>query len=234
MHRILKRGSIGIGLVGAIACGAAASYGVEKVYGQGTTDYVVKWIQDPAAIGACTPSSKYVIEEILKPLNVAHQPLRILEVGAGNGVCTRAITQHLKAEQFSLDVIEINPQFCTKLKKDFQKNPHVTIHQVDVTKWKPQGKYDVIISTLPLNLLDTHVTQQVLALFEQWIVPGGRLSYVEGAGSSTLTKIFMDTKARKSFDKKYKIITQFKQAHLEKTVSVLRNLPPYYVHHLKF
>jgi phospholipid N-methyltransferase len=233
--RNLKRGEVAATLLlGAVASGVVVSYGLKEVGGPQMTSFAKQWIKDPVVIGACTPSSKYVVEEIMRPLNSVHKPLRVLEVGAGNGVCTHAITDHLKRKKFTLDAIEINPQFCQKLKKDFQSNPCVTVYQADITKWKPTEKYDVIISTLPLNLLDIHITQQVLILFEQWMAPGGRLSYVEGAGSSTLPKIFMSVEARKLFDEKYKCISEFKKAHLDKTVTVLRNIPPYHVHHLKF
>ena len=221
-------------LVGAVVCGGIAGYGVNEMCGDGLKSFVKEWVSDPIGVGSCAPSSKYVTREIVQCLNIKRDhPLRILEVGSGTGVCTREITNHLSGRKYTLDAIEINSTFAQELKKEFKNNSQVTIHEVDITKWKPTEQYDIIVSTLPFNLLPPETTAKVIESYKKWIVPGGRLSYVEGAGSSTLSKIFMNANARTSFDKKYKLVSEFKEAHLDKTVLILRNIPIYYVHHLK-
>ena len=232
----LYRGEINAALlVGAVACTGIAGYSVNEMCGDGLKPFVKEWVLNPKVVGSCAPSSRYVTREIVRCLNVdTDRPLRVLEVGSGTGVCTREITDYLKDRKYSLDAIEVNETFAQSLRAEFKDNKQIVVHQADITKWQPTQQYDVIVSTLPFNLLPLHVTEKVIASFKKWIVPGGRISYVEGAGSSTVSKIFMDTKARETFDIQYKIVTQFKQKYLDKSVLVLRNVPAYYVHHLKF
>lgn len=232
----LYRGEINAAfLVGAVACGGIAGYGVKEMCGDGLKPFVKEWVSNPKVVGSCAPSSKYVTREIVSCLNTDKKKhLRVLEIGSGTGVCTREIVSFLKNKPYSLDAIEINPAFAQALQDEFKDNNHVIIHQVDITQWRPTQQYDVIISTLPFNLLPPKVTAHVIQSFKKWIVPGGRISYVEGAGSSTLSKVFMDTKERITFEKQYKLVSQFKEKHLDKTVLILRNVPAYYVHHLRF
>lgn len=234
--RNLYRGEINAAfLAGAVACGGIAGYGINEMCGDGLKPFVKEWVSNPIGVGSCAPSSKYVTKEIVRCLDVkTDHPLRILEVGSGTGVCTREITSHLSGKKYSLDAIEINTTFAQSLKDEYRENPYVTIHQTDITKWQPTKQYDVIVSTLPFNLLPPEVTTKIIESYKRWIVPGGRLSYVEGAGSSHFSKLFMNTEKRTSFEKKYKLVSDFKEAHLDKTVLILRNIPVYYVHHLKF
>ena len=234
--RNLKRGEVAATLLlGAVASGVAVSYGIKEMCGPNLVSFAKQWVADPVEMGACTPCSKHVAQNMLGSLNIQKNgSLTVLEVGAGTGSVTHAIADHLKGREFTLDAIEINSTFSETLKNEFDKNPHVTIHQADITKWQPAKKYDVIISTLPFNLLSIAQVEKVLKLYEKWIAPGGRISYVEGAGGSKFLKLFKDSKTQATFDKKYKLISEFKNAHLDETVTVLRNIPPYFVHHLKF
>ncbi len=231
----LYRKKINLVLFAAIiTCGALVGYGVNEMCGDGLKPFVKEWVFNPKVVGSCAPSSKYVTREIVSCLDIGKEPLRILEVGSGTGVCTREITSYLKGKQYSLDAIEINAVFAQALKNEFKDNGYVTIHQTDITQWQPTQQYDVIISTLPFNLLPPEITGKVIQSYEKWIVPGGRISYVEGAGSSTLSRIFMDSEKRSQFKKQYELVNKFKESHLDKTVLVLRNIPVYYVHHLRF
>lgn len=231
----LKRGEINTALLlGAVIFGGATGYGTYRVCGEGFKPFVKEWIVNPRAVGSCSPSSCYVVQEITKPLTDVTKPIRVLEVGSGTGVCTRAITEVLKGKSYHLDAIEINPLFACSLQKQFKDTSTVVVHEADITQWNPTQKYDVIICTLPLNLLDTKTTKNALERFKKWIVPGGRISYVEGAASSKLSRLFMSAQDRAVFDKKYQLISHFRESHLQESKLVLRNIPAYYVHHLKF
>jgi phospholipid N-methyltransferase len=233
--KLLKRGEIAaVLLLGAVATGTAINYGVKDVCGPGITLFAKEFIAHPTGVGSCTPCSKHVANQMVRFLDTkANKPLRVLEVGAGTGTFTHTIADHLKDKKFKLDVIEINPIFSKVLKKDFSKTAHVTIHEADITQWQPTQKYDIIISALPFNAFDAEIIKQILDLYEQWIVPSGRISYIELAGVN-IRKPFMTSKSRAVFDEKYKVISDFKDAHLDETVTVFRNIPPIYVHHLKF
>lgn len=171
----LCRGEINAAfLIGVVACSGIAGYGVKEMCGDGLKPFVKEWVCNPKVIGSCAPSSKYVTKEIVNCLQTnKKKTLRILEVGSGTGVCTREITNFLKNEQYSLDAIEINPTFAQALTSEFKDNNRVSIHQVDITQWQPTQQYDVIISTLPFNLLPPEVTGKVIRSYKKWIVPGG-------------------------------------------------------------
>lgn len=234
--RNLYRGEINAAfLASAVVFGGIAGYGANEMCGDGLKPFVKEWILNPIGVGSCAPSSKYVTKEIVQCLDIKKdRPLRILEVGSGTGVCTREITNHLSGKKYTLHAIEVNSAFAQALKKEFKDNSYVTVYQTDITKWQPVGQYDVIVSTLPFNLLPPEIIVKVITSYKKWIASGGRISYVEGAGSSKFSKLFMNAKARSSFEKKYKFVSEFKETHLDKTVLILRNIPVYYVHHLKF
>ena len=242
MKRFFKKGEVVTTiLIGVIASSAVITYGAKEICGPGVTVFVQEWVSHPVEVGSCAPCSKHVAQEIVR--FVQQKPaLRVLEVGAGTGVFTRAIVAKLEKEardhqtnnDYVFDVVEINEAFVDALKKEFAGNSNVKVHQADITQWKPTEKYDIIISALPFNIFDIKTVEAILKSYKEWVVPGGRISYIELAGIMNVGKLFMTKKAKTEFKKKYTLVKAFKDAHLQETKTVYLNVPPVHVHHLKF
>lgn len=241
MKRFFKKGEVVTTvLIGVIASSAVITYGAKEICGPGVTVFVQEWVSHPVEVGSCAPCSKHVAQEIVR--FVEPKPaLRVLEVGAGTGVFTRAIVEKLDQQDpkeqknsYVFDVVEINDAFADALKKEFAGNSNVKVHQADITQWKPTEKYDIIISALPFNIFDIKAVEAILESYKEWVVPGGRISYIELAGIMSVGKLFMTKKAKSDFKKKYTLVKAFKDAHLQETKTVYLNVPPVHVHHLKF
>ena len=118
------------------------------------------------------PSSRY-----LARLMVAHiDPLdgRVMELGGGTGVFTRAILQTgLPPEK--LEVVEINPAFARGLRRHF---PHVSVLEtpaqiVSTAAAGEPGQYQTVVSGLPLLAMDRHMHADILSEAFRMLRPGG-------------------------------------------------------------
>ena len=237
--KMLKKGEIAVALIaGVLASGAVIGYGVREVLPDGTISFVKEWVSHPSEVGAFAPCSKFVAAEIVRPLQEAIQKkngqrIRVLEVGSGPGVLSRKIVEVLKVENadFQLDLVEINEVFCDTLRAEFT-DANITVHQADITQWKTDVQYDVIISTLPFNIFDKEVIESILESYCTWLVPGGSISYVELAALARIGKFFMNAEKKEIYEEKLQVIRSFKEKHLNKTTTIFLNFLPIYVHHL--
>ena len=106
-------------------------------------------------VGAFTPSSNFVVKQILKKLP-HHSRTCIVEYGAGDGVITKALLEHMPRDG-RLVAIEMNPRFIASLKKIHDSRLEV-IHG-DVLK-VCRGlsnlnlpRIDAVISGIPFSFL---------------------------------------------------------------------------------
>ena len=135
-------------------------------------DFLAAWVKKPRQTASVVPSSRY-----LARLMVAHiDPLdgRVMELGGGTGVFTRAILQTgLPPEK--LEVVEINPAFARGLRRHF---PHVSVLEtpaqiVSTAAAGEPGQYQTVISGLPLLAMDRHVHADILSEAFRMLRPGG-------------------------------------------------------------
>lgn len=111
----------------------------------------------------------------------AHKkPLRYLEVGGGSGALTQYLIQNMQLRD-SLDIVENDPKFCSILRQKFAHLPQVTIHEISVLDF-PSEKYDVLISSLPLNAFRAPMVHDIFKKYETLVEKGGYLSYFEYLG----------------------------------------------------
>jgi len=100
---------------------------------------------------------KYWGQHFLKDLEVARRiaetlqaqpPTPVVEIGPGEGV----MTQFLLEKHPHLAVVEVDPQAVDLLTNKFGLEK-LTIHHLDVLKWKPSGEEkQAIIGNLPYNI----------------------------------------------------------------------------------
>ena len=135
-------------------------------------DFLAAWVKKPRQTASVVPSSRY-----LARLMVAHiDPLdgRVMELGGGTGVFTRAILQTgLPPEK--LEVVEINPAFARGLRRHF---PHVSVLEtpaqiVSTAAAGEPGQYQTVVSGLPLLAMDRHMHADILSEAFRMLRPGG-------------------------------------------------------------
>ncbi|WP_052186899.1 class I SAM-dependent methyltransferase [Thermoactinomyces sp. Gus2-1] len=81
-----------------------------------------KFMSSPRTIGSITPSSKYLVNSLLKPVNW-DQTKTVLELGAGTGVVTREIANRVN-HSCRVITFELDPELRRYLKNQFPRFVH--------------------------------------------------------------------------------------------------------------
>jgi phospholipid N-methyltransferase len=121
-------------------------------------DFLAAWLKKPRQTASVVPSSRYLARLMVD--KVDPQGGRVIELGGGTGVFTRAIlATGLPADK--LEVVEINAAFARNLRRHF---PAVSIVEQPAQSLSghvagENGTYQRVISGLPLLAMDraTHV-----------------------------------------------------------------------------
>ncbi|MDG2511997.1 methyltransferase domain-containing protein [Sphingobium yanoikuyae] len=137
-------------------------------------DFLAAWVKKPRQTASVVPSSRYLAR--LMVADIDPQGGRVLELGGGTGVFTRAILETgLAADR--LEVVEINPAFARGLRRHF---PHVSILEtpaqiVSVAAAGGPGDYQTVVSGLPLLAMDRAMHIDILSEAFRMLKPGGSL-----------------------------------------------------------
>lgn len=230
-NRIIK-----IALIVLLSAGALYK-GARIMWGEHYLTFFKGILRHPLQVGAFSPCSTFVTREMTK--YIAQEPsdktLRILEVGAGSGVITTQIEKALEGRtgDYTVDVIEIDPEYCQLLSERFKHNPHFKIHCVDASAFTSDYQYDHIMCSLPFSTLPTEVVSKILAQYEKNIVPGGKIAYVEHLWLPAIKSYILRGDEKKIYEQKRAIVNDFKSAHIFETKHVYANITPLYVYHLQ-
>ena len=126
--------------------------------------------------GTVAPSSRQLCHKMTRRID-CKKDIRVLELGAGNGVMTKAILKKMSPGS-SLYASEIHPEFCRQLREIEDKRLHViegsaediqsalpTLHDV--------SEIDFIISSMPFVILPEDVFHSVLQACQNLLKPEG-------------------------------------------------------------
>ncbi|MET0372563.1 MAG: methyltransferase domain-containing protein [Sphingobium sp.] len=151
---------------GAIAVARTGSRATEYL------DFLAAWLKKPRQTASVVPSSRYLARLMVSHIDPAGG--RVLELGGGTGVFTRAILQTGLAPE-KLEVVEINPTFARSLRRQF---PAVSVLETPAqivstaTAGEP-GQYQTVVSGLPLLAIDASVHVDILSEAFRMLRPGG-------------------------------------------------------------
>jgi phospholipid N-methyltransferase len=205
-------------------------------YWQSCTNFVGQLRRNFGQIGAVLPSSRFLARAMTKPLRGSRPTLRILEVGAGTGAITGEIIRCLRPED-RFDVVEINQRFIEilnrRLSSDWRNSPQVRIIHGPVEEVIGEGRYDVIISCLPLNIFPTHLVRQIFKVFERLLAPGGSLTFFEYTWIRQLKSPFVNKQERCRLNRVGRIVGSYIKRYQFGQAQVLVNVPPATVRHLR-
>lgn len=135
-------------------------------------DFLAAWLKRPRQTASVVPSSRFLARLMVRDIDP--QGSRVIELGGGTGVFTRAILgTGLPAEQ--LEVVEINPAFARNLRRHF---PGVSIVEHPAQALSGHiagdvGSYQTVVSGLPLLAMDRGAHRAILAQAFELLAPGG-------------------------------------------------------------
>ncbi|WP_327754179.1 methyltransferase domain-containing protein [Sphingobium sp. SJ10-10] len=135
-------------------------------------DFLAAWVKKPRQTASVVPSSRYLARLMVE--HIVPEDGRVIELGGGTGVFTRAILgTGLPPEK--LEVVEINPAFARGLRRHF---PHVSVLEtpaqiVSRAAAGEEGEYQAVISGLPLLAMDRQMHADILSESFRMLRPGG-------------------------------------------------------------
>lgn len=198
--------------------------------------FLLQFIRHPNDIGTFFPSTAILAEAITRhvvPDGAERKGKRYLEAGAGTGAFTKIILQKLTAAD-QLDLVEINPAFCDRLKDKYSHLPNVSVYEGSVLDWNPDKKYDAIVSSLPLNAFSASFVEEILKHYQCIAKPGGYVSYCEFWGLPKIRKMLLLPKAKKRLQDTLDAKRRFEEKFEVSVEKLYINLPPAVVHHCRF
>lgn len=123
--------------------------------------------------GAIASSSPALVKRLVAPLP-ADRPLRVVELGPGDGCVTRAILSRLHPKS-ELTAFEINPSFVEMLGSI--EDGRLTVKAMGADKlldYFDQGSVDYVISSLPLSMIPKEVKAEILRQSQVILKPQGQ------------------------------------------------------------
>jgi phosphatidylethanolamine/phosphatidyl-N-methylethanolamine N-methyltransferase len=165
---------------------------------------------------------------------------RILEVGPGTGAVTRYIVAGMRPDD-RLDLVERNADFVACLRKristgaDYQPAAgRIALHHAGVEELSEMEPYDVIVSGLPLNNFSIGLVEQIMAKLRRLLAPAGTLSFFEYVAIRRVKAAMSARAERDRLRGIGQLLDTVLTAHEVGRDCVLANVPPAWVHHVRF
>jgi phosphatidylethanolamine/phosphatidyl-N-methylethanolamine N-methyltransferase len=165
---------------------------------------------------------------------------RILEVGPGTGAVTRHILADLRAGD-RLDLVERNAEFVACLRERMSSDAdyraaagRITLHHAGVEELSEAEPYDVIISGLPLNNFSIELVEMLIEKLRRLLAPAGTLSFFEYVAIRRIKAAVSRQAERERLKRIGQVLDEVLAAHEVRRDRVLTNVPPAWVHHVRF
>jgi phospholipid N-methyltransferase len=199
-----------------------------------------QFLKNTHSTGAISPSSRWLAGALCRYVGRSQRPQRILEVGPGTGAVTRSIVKILGPNDY-LDLVELNDSFVKALRRRFQDDAAFrrvaarsqVIHS-NVEELPDSHKYDLIISGLPFNNFAVSDVKRILEAYARLLKPGGTLSFFEYIAVRPSRSLVSNPLERQRLKGVGGHLRQVLDSHSVRRDCVVSNLPPAWVHHLRF
>jgi phospholipid N-methyltransferase len=127
--------------------------------------FAKNFLKHPAMLGSVIPSSRFLIERLLKQVDFARARV-IVEYGPGVGTITREILKRMRPDAV-LIVLETNPDFVRFLKRSVHDPRLRVVHESAATVERALAEQgvehaDYVISGIPFSTLPGKVREDVL------------------------------------------------------------------------
>jgi phospholipid N-methyltransferase len=188
--------------------------------------------------GAVLPSSPFLARALAAELEGPRAAARILEVGPGTGVVTKAIARRMKPGD-SLDCVELNPVFAQHVRdlvashRVFTgKRDRIDVVTCGVEELPGENVYDFIVSGLPFNSFPAGLVRRIFQAYSRLLKPGGIVSYFEYVLVRQLQTPFVNKDERRRLHRVGMIVGKYISDFQVRREHVLMNVPPAVVRHL--
>jgi len=169
-----------------------------------------------------------------------HRPRRILEVGPGTGAVTRHLIRSMQPND-CLDLVELNQSFVDCLNDRFRSDPefqpaalHCRVLHCPIEDLPAETCYDVIVSGLPMNNFTVAEVEYILSILRRLAAPGATVSFFEYIGIRRLKAAFSGRAERTRLRGIEQLVGLLLKDHEIRRDWILSNVPPAYVHHVRF
>lgn len=175
---------------------------------------IVHFISDIRTTGAIMPSSRFLVDAAVTQLRESmrrnpSKTLRILELGPGTGVFTKALVDSLRPAD-SLDVVELNDSFFRMVHDRFHGG-QVSVHHMNVLDFDQCIPYDFIYSSIPYRALPMSLSTAIWNKKKELATADGIIIYYRYVSPAPL-----QPSLERDMLKRY----------LHRTEIIWRNMPP--------
>jgi phospholipid N-methyltransferase len=134
---------------------------------------------DDRNIAAITPSSKFIVNRVIKGMNLSHAKV-VVEYGAAQGVVTRRILEKIPADA-KLVAVEFNKRLYDELLENVRDPRVIPVHG-DVRRIDEIlaglgiefGRVDAVTSGVPFSYFSNRARHELLLKTSDMLRPGGR------------------------------------------------------------
>jgi phospholipid N-methyltransferase len=140
-----------------------------------------------------------------------------------------------------IDLVELNDRFVERLRQRFQTDPafqpaasRAQIHHCPVEALAGHATYDVIVSGLPLNNFDPDEVERILATLRSLLRPNGTLSFFEYIGIRYARAVVSGRRQRERLRTISRVLNALLREHEIRREWIWPNVPPAWVHHVRF
>lgn len=199
-------------------------------------------MREPMVVGAVAPSSKFLVDALVRPFSRRRHPSRVLEIGAGTGRVTRRIGQLMGPEDH-FDICEIQHSFADLIEATVLAAPRLAEARRDgrirLLRCPAQDivdpiGYDFIISGLPFTAFEPELVVKLLQAVRRNLRPGGVFSYFEYLALRRLNSTFALGRGRRRIHAVSALLDKHIGEHEFRRETVLLNVPPAYARHWRF
>ncbi len=164
----------------------------------------------------------------------------ILEVGPGTGAVTRHLIRRMQKTD-CLDLVELNENFVARLNDLFRSDPEFQpvaqrcrVLHCPIEDLPADIAYDVIVSGLPMNNFAVAEVEHILSTLRRLAGPGATVSFFEYMGIRRLKATISGKAERIRLRGIGHLVGQLLEDCEIRRDGIWTNVPPAYVHHVRF
>lgn len=175
---------------------------------------------------------------VIDDYSLSERPHRILEVGAGTGAMTKEIL-HKMGPKDTLVIYELSTDLALVLHREIARFSAVKKGRVEIRVCAFPEKlddetFDFAICSLPFNNFPSTEVRRILKCFAHCLEGGGMLTYFEYCHLRAIKLKISAPRERIRLRRIEYIFADFLAAHRISRKTVRLNIPPAWVHILRF
>jgi phosphatidylethanolamine/phosphatidyl-N-methylethanolamine N-methyltransferase len=147
--------------------------------------FLTQFLRNYETTGSVIPSGRALGSALCRYVGDGTTPQKILEAGPGTGAVTGCIIERMRSDD-ELWMVELNPTFASHLRSAFKEKTAFReaagrCHLIEgsVQQLGHEGQFDLVISGLPLNNFSSADVRDILHAYAKLLKPGGILSFFQ-------------------------------------------------------